>query len=111
MIRCEPDQAEAHCQLGRALQEKGQLREALEALQRGHELGVKDPNWPAPVRAVDGGVSATARCVRVRTERTAALGILAPSPRALAGRGWGDNNSASRCPLSTGMCCAAQVSN
>ena len=47
-IRCKPDLPEAHCNLGRALQQKGQLREALEALQRGHELGSKDPNWRYP---------------------------------------------------------------
>ena len=47
-IRCNPDLAEAHCNLGRALQQKGQLREALEALQRGHELGIQDPNWQYP---------------------------------------------------------------
>ena len=40
-IRCKPDLPEAHCNLGHALQKKGQLREALEALQRGHELGIK----------------------------------------------------------------------
>ena len=29
-IRCKPDSAQAHCNLGRALQKQGQLREALE---------------------------------------------------------------------------------
>ena len=47
-IRCKPDLAQAHCNLGHLLQKKGQLREALEALQRGHELGSKNPSWRYP---------------------------------------------------------------
>ena len=47
-IRCKPDFAEAHCYLGHALREKGRLREALEALRRGHELGSKNPRWSYP---------------------------------------------------------------
>ncbi len=47
-IRCKPDLPEAHCNLGHSLRHKGQLREALEALRRGHELGMHDPNWQYP---------------------------------------------------------------
>ncbi len=47
-IRCKPDLAEAHCNLGHALRENGRLREALEALRRGHELGSRNPRWSYP---------------------------------------------------------------
>jgi serine/threonine-protein kinase len=45
-IRLNKDNAEAHCNLGRALAAKGQFAEALTYLRRGHELGSKHPNWP-----------------------------------------------------------------
>jgi tetratricopeptide (TPR) repeat protein len=47
-IRIKEDFAEAHCNLGHALQEKGQLRKSVEELQRGHELGSRNPRWPYP---------------------------------------------------------------
>jgi eukaryotic-like serine/threonine-protein kinase len=42
------DFAEAHCNLGLLLQEKGEFTEALAALSRGHALGSRDPRWPYP---------------------------------------------------------------
>jgi serine/threonine protein kinase/Flp pilus assembly protein TadD len=46
-IRLKKDYPEAHCNLGLILlREKGEFREALEALRRGHELGSKNPRWP-----------------------------------------------------------------
>lgn len=47
-IRLRPDHAEAHCNLGHKLRETGRLADALAALQRGHELGSKNPSWPYP---------------------------------------------------------------
>ncbi len=49
-IQLRPDLAEAHCFMGLALQEKGRLLEALVSLERGHDLGSKDPSWPYPSR-------------------------------------------------------------
>jgi serine/threonine-protein kinase len=40
--------AEAHCELGHVLRQQGEVREALEKLRRGHELGSKSPGWPYP---------------------------------------------------------------
>ena len=42
-IRCKPDFAEAHCNLGHVLREKGRFRAALAELRLGHDLGSKDP--------------------------------------------------------------------
>jgi tetratricopeptide (TPR) repeat protein len=47
-IRLAPSYAEAHCDLGQALEQKGQFTEALTARKKGHELGTKRPNWPHP---------------------------------------------------------------
>jgi Tfp pilus assembly protein PilF len=47
-IRLKKDFAEANCNLGRFLQEKGQFTEALSYFRRCHELGSKDPHWPYP---------------------------------------------------------------
>jgi tetratricopeptide (TPR) repeat protein len=47
-VRLEPDFAEAHCNLGHALMRKGQFTDALAALQRGHELGSRQPGWRYP---------------------------------------------------------------
>jgi tetratricopeptide (TPR) repeat protein/serine/threonine protein kinase len=47
-IRLKEDYPEAHCNLGHALHQKGEFREALEALRRGHELGTKKPGWSYP---------------------------------------------------------------
>jgi hypothetical protein len=41
----------AHCWLGLALQGRGDLAEALEALERCHELGAATPDWPHPSQA------------------------------------------------------------
>jgi serine/threonine-protein kinase len=40
--------AEAHCNLGLALQNQGKFTHALAALRRGHELGSQKPAWPYP---------------------------------------------------------------
>jgi serine/threonine-protein kinase len=47
-IRLKKDFAEAHCNLGLALEQKGQFAEALSHLLRGHELGSRNPRWPYP---------------------------------------------------------------
>jgi serine/threonine protein kinase/Tfp pilus assembly protein PilF len=47
-IHIKEDCAEAHCNLGLALQHKGQFRESIEELRRGHELGSRNPSWPWP---------------------------------------------------------------
>ena len=43
-----PDLPLAHCYLGRALQGEGLLHDALAELQRGHELGSRNPTWQLP---------------------------------------------------------------
>ncbi len=50
VIRLDPDFAEAHCNLGHVLRRMGQLDEALDALERGHELGSRRDDWPYPSR-------------------------------------------------------------
>jgi serine/threonine-protein kinase len=47
-IAFNPYFAEAHCELGGALHKQGRFAEALAALQRGHELGMKQPGWRNP---------------------------------------------------------------
>src|SRR5262249_455210 len=47
-IRIKKDKADAHCNLGRLLQYRGQFADALVYLRRGHELGTKDPRWRYP---------------------------------------------------------------
>src|SRR5262249_28738525 len=47
-IQVKPELAEAHCNLGHALRDRGQLSEALAELERGHRLGSKNPNWRYP---------------------------------------------------------------
>jgi serine/threonine-protein kinase len=48
-ILLKEDLAEAHCNLGLALQRKGRLQEALRALRRGHDLGLrKASQWRYP---------------------------------------------------------------
>jgi serine/threonine protein kinase/Flp pilus assembly protein TadD len=50
-IALKPNLAEAHCNLGHVLCQQGDFRTALAALRRGHELGLKQPNWPYPSAA------------------------------------------------------------
>jgi tetratricopeptide (TPR) repeat protein len=47
-IRLQPDLAEAHCNLGLALKKHGLFRESLESLERGHQLGSRQPGWKSP---------------------------------------------------------------
>jgi tetratricopeptide (TPR) repeat protein/cbb3-type cytochrome oxidase subunit 3 len=47
-IRIDPDFAEPHCNLGLLLKDQGQFKEALKELRRGHELGLRDPQWRYP---------------------------------------------------------------
>jgi tetratricopeptide (TPR) repeat protein len=47
-IALQPDYAEAHCNLGRILLRTGDFTAALVARRRGHELGMKQPNWHSP---------------------------------------------------------------
>jgi tetratricopeptide (TPR) repeat protein len=47
-IDLDPKYAEAHCNLGHALRQQGHFARALQALQRGHQLGSSRPGWPYP---------------------------------------------------------------
>jgi tetratricopeptide (TPR) repeat protein len=50
-LRLRAEYAEAHCDLGLALEQQGELQQALQELRRGHELGSKDPRWRYPSAA------------------------------------------------------------
>jgi serine/threonine protein kinase/Flp pilus assembly protein TadD len=47
-IRFKNDFPEAHCNLSKALVQKGWFAKALVHMRRGHELGSKNPRWPYP---------------------------------------------------------------
>ncbi|MCI0456032.1 MAG: tetratricopeptide repeat protein [Gemmataceae bacterium] len=47
-IALKPGYAQAHCNLGQILLERGQFAQALEFLQKGHELGRRQPGWSNP---------------------------------------------------------------
>jgi hypothetical protein len=47
-LEIDPNYAEAHFGLGLALRDQGSFRQALEALQRAHELGSKRDHWTYP---------------------------------------------------------------
>jgi tetratricopeptide (TPR) repeat protein len=47
-LAIEPGLAEAHCNLGDALQSQGRIAEALRHFQRGHQLGSRQPGWRHP---------------------------------------------------------------
>lgn len=47
-LEYQPELAEAHCNLGHALSATGQFSDALAALRRGHQLGIRDPKWSYP---------------------------------------------------------------
>jgi serine/threonine-protein kinase len=51
-LRFRPDYAEPHIGLGLALQIKGRFKEALVFLERGHELGKKDPRFKLPAERI-----------------------------------------------------------
>jgi hypothetical protein len=67
-IKLEPDDANAHCNLGRMLLLQERFSEAVEERRRGHELGSKQKNWSYP----------SAEWVR-EAERLAALGARLPA--------------------------------
>ena len=50
-IRLNPDYAEANCNLGGALQKQGDYAGALEMYRKGHELGLRRPDWRYPSAA------------------------------------------------------------
>jgi tetratricopeptide (TPR) repeat protein len=50
-INLLPHYAEAHCALGHALRDHGEFATGLKALQKGHELGQRQPGWPYPSAA------------------------------------------------------------
>src|SRR5260370_474424 len=50
-IDIRPDDAEAHCNLGIALLDHGDFAVDLKALQKGHQLGTRQPGWPYPSAA------------------------------------------------------------
>jgi serine/threonine protein kinase/Flp pilus assembly protein TadD len=45
-IKLKPDNAEPHFFLGCVLQDQGEMQAAFQEMRQGHELGIKDPNWP-----------------------------------------------------------------
>jgi serine/threonine-protein kinase len=47
-LAVNPNHAEAHCNLGHCLLRTGRFAEGRAALQRGHELGLRRPDWPFP---------------------------------------------------------------
>ena len=47
-IACDPQYAEAHCNLAYVLKRQGKLVEALQMVQRGHELGSNRTTWKYP---------------------------------------------------------------
>ena len=47
-LQLAPDNPWALCNLGHALTQSGRLEEGLEALRRGHECGLRIPQWSAP---------------------------------------------------------------
>ena len=47
-IELNPNYAEAHCNLGHVLKRQRRFTEALRYLERGHELGSKNPQWKYP---------------------------------------------------------------
>ncbi len=47
-ISINPNLAGIHCNLGHALTDTGRFREALESLEKGHELGSRQPGWRLP---------------------------------------------------------------
>jgi tetratricopeptide (TPR) repeat protein len=47
-LTLSPDYAEAHCNLGLTLRDRGKFADALAALKEGHELGSKLPGWKYP---------------------------------------------------------------
>ena len=47
-IELDPKYAGAYCNLGLALKQRGHFAEALEYLQKGHELGSRRPGWTYP---------------------------------------------------------------
>src|SRR5439155_24808782 len=47
-IRLKEDWPEAHCNLGDALMQQGQFRQAVPEFRLGHELGSKNPRWLYP---------------------------------------------------------------
>src|SRR5262249_14300942 len=74
-IRLKKDDALAHSNLGHALHRKGQFREALAEVRRGHELGSKNPRWKYPsfewVRQYERLVELDARLSGFLTGKTA----------------------------------------
>lgn len=47
-LKLRPDYPEAHCNIGLALVELGAVEEGLAHLERGHELGSRNPDWAYP---------------------------------------------------------------
>src|SRR5262249_50155806 len=47
-VDLKPHFAEAHCNLGLTLRQQGEFAKALTALQQGHKLGSRRPDWPYP---------------------------------------------------------------
>jgi serine/threonine protein kinase/Flp pilus assembly protein TadD len=47
-LALDPKNAKAHCELGLLYRDRGKLAAALKSLQKGHDLGSKDPNWKEP---------------------------------------------------------------
>jgi tetratricopeptide (TPR) repeat protein len=68
-IQFNPRDAEAHCKLGLALGQQGKFAESIASLQRGHELGSAQSEWPNP----SGHWLARARRLKALDERLSAF--------------------------------------
>jgi tetratricopeptide (TPR) repeat protein len=74
-VRIRPEYAMAQCNLGLALQQQGLFADALDRLNRGHELGKKDPRWNRPSAA---WISACERLIQFDLRLPAILGGVEP---------------------------------
>jgi tetratricopeptide (TPR) repeat protein len=72
-LTLKPEFAEAHCNLGHSLLRIGKLTEGRAELQKGHDLGSRQPNWPYPsdqwVRKADTLIQLDAKLSRILDEK------------------------------------------
>ncbi len=50
-LAIRPESSAVYCNLGQALRDRGEFAAGLKALQKGHELGQRQPGWPFPSAA------------------------------------------------------------
>jgi tetratricopeptide (TPR) repeat protein len=77
VLELAPNHAEARCSLGMSLQRQGKFVEALQELQRGHQLGVRQPGWNTPSAQ---WVKQCQYLVQLDEKLAAALAGQAPAP-------------------------------